>query len=201
MPDKNKITYGLSNVHVWPITATDNTGKPTYGTVISLPGAKEMSLSAEGDTATFYADNVLYWSAEANNGYSGSVTIAEVPEEFAEKILNQIKDTNGVLVEDANATGTEFAMAFEFEGDANKKRHVFYRCTAGRPDVASSTKEDNIEPNTQEISITAMPRLDNNYVKASVSDPSSSAYSSWYGTTPYEPVTTSAASSSTKSGS
>lgn len=92
-------------------------------------------------------------------------------------------------------------MAFEFEGDANKKRHVFYRCTAGRPDVASSTKEDNIEPNTQEISITAMPRLDNSYVKASVSDPSSSAYSSWYGTKPYEPVTTSAASSSTKSGS
>lgn len=201
MPDKNKITYGLSNVHVWPITATDDAGKPTYGTVINMPGAKEMSLSAEGDTATFYADNVLYWSAEANNGYSGSVTIAEVPEEFAEKILNQIKDTNGVLVEDANATGTEFAMAFEFEGDANKKRHVFYRCTAGRPDVASSTKEDNIEPNTQEISITAMPRLDNSYVKASVADPSSSAYSSWYGTTPYEPVTTSAASSSTKSGS
>lgn len=188
MADKNKITYGLSNVHVWPITETSAEGKPTYGSVIKLPGAKEMSLSAEGDTATFYADNVIYWTAEANNGYSGSVTLAEMPEEFAEKILNQIRDKNGVLLEDSTATGCEFAMAFEFEGDVNKKRIIFYRCTAGRPDVGSSTKEDSIEPNTQEISIKAVPRLDNHFVKASISDAKSTAYSSWYGTTPYEPT-------------
>lgn len=188
MSDANKITYGLSNVHVWPITSTDETGKPTYGAAILVPGAKEMTLSAEGETSTFYADNILYWTAEANNGYSGSLTIAEMPEAFAQKILNQIIDENGVLVEDAAATGTEFAMAFEFEGDKNKKRIIFYRCTAGRPDVGSSTKEDNIEPNTQEISITAVPRLDNHYVKASIADATSSAYNSWYGATPYEPT-------------
>lgn len=187
---KNKITYGLSNVHVWPITATDDAGKPTYGGIIKMPGAKEMSLSAEGDTATFYADNIIYWTAEANNGYSGSLTVAEMPDEFAEKILNQVLDKNGALVEDAAATGTEFAMAFEFEGDVNKKRILFYRCTAGRPDVGSSTKEDSIEPNTLEISIKAVPRLDNHYVKASIADTSSSAYTSWYGESPYEPSLT-----------
>ena len=190
MSDANKITYGLSNVHVWPIVSTDAAGKPTYGTVIIVPGAKEMTLSAEGDTSSFYADNILYWTAEANNGYSGSLTIAEIPEEFAKEILNQLVDTNGVLIEDATATGTEFAMAFEFEGDKSKKKVLFYRCTAGRPDVGSSTKEDNIEPNTQELSITAVPRLDNHYVKASITDATSSAYQNWYGEAPYEPTLT-----------
>jgi len=197
MSDSNKITYGLSNVHVWPITSVAADGKPTYGTVINMPGAIEMSLSAEGDTATFYADNILYWTAEANNGYSGSLTIAEMPEDFAQKVLNQIKDNNGVLIEDSTATGTEFAMAFEFEGDINKKRILFYRCTAGRPDVGSSSKEDKIEPNKQEISIKASPRLDNHYVKASVADASSTAYSAWYGASPYEAVTTTATASKT----
>lgn len=190
MSDVNKLTYGLSNVHVWPITATSDQGVPTYGTKIKVPGAKEISLSAEGETIKFYADNIIYWAAEANNGYSGTLTIVRIPEAFAEQILKQIKDVNGALVEDADATGVEFAMAFEFEGDINKKRHIFYRCTAGRPEVSSKTKEENIEPNTQEISINAIPRLDNHFVKATVEDASSSAYDSWYGTAPYEPTLT-----------
>ena len=168
----------------------DSSGTPTYGTIINVPGAKEVTLSAEGEVLKFYADNIIYWTAEANNGYSGTLTIVRVPDAFAEQILKQIRDSNDVLVEDASSTGVEFAMAFEFEGDVNKKRHIFYRCTAGRPDVASSTKEENIEPNTQQLSISAMPRLDNHYVKATVEDTSSSAYADWYGTAPYEPEIT-----------
>ena len=194
MPDTNnavnKITYGLSNVHVWPILSTSDAGVPSYGDIITVPGAKEVTLSAEGETVKFYADNIVYWTAEANNGYSGNLTIVDVPQTFAEQILRQIKDSNNVMVEDSSATGAQFAMAFEFEGDINKRRHVFYRCTAGRPDVASSTKEESIEPNTSELSITAMPRLDNHFVKATVEDTTSSAYSAWYGTTPYEPTLT-----------
>ena len=190
MGDKNKLTYGLSNVHVWPITATSDEGVPTYGTKIKVPGAKEVTLSAEGEVVKFYADNIVYWTAEANNGYSGTLTIVEVPEAFAQEILKQIKDVNGVLVEDASSTGAEFAMAFEFEGDVNKKRHIFYRCTAGRPDVASQTKEENIEPNTNQLSINAMPRLDNHYVKATVADAESAAYENWYGESPYVPTLT-----------
>ena len=46
----NKITYGLSNAHVWPITSTSDEGVPTYGTIINLPGATELSLDAEGSS-------------------------------------------------------------------------------------------------------------------------------------------------------
>ena len=197
MDYKGDVTVKIDGIAASAASVIAMAGTKVLVSPVSMPGAIEMSLSAEGDTATFYADNILYWTAEANNGYSGSLTIAEMPEDFAQKVLNQIKDNNGVLIEDSTATGTEFAMAFEFEGDINKKRILFYRCTAGRPDVGSSSKEDKIEPNKQEISIKASPRLDNHYVKASVADASSTAYSSWYGASPYEAVTTTVSASKT----
>lgn len=185
MTDKNKITYGVCNVHVWPIISTSDAGVPTYGTKIKVPGATEMSLDAEGDTVKIYGDNVVYYSASVNNGYSGDLTVLNIPETFYKNILGMLEDDNGVLVEDASKNGAEFAMAFEFDGDVSKRRHVFYRCTAGRPQVASQTKEDTIEANTHQISIEAMPRLDNSIVKATTEDNTSDAYSGWYGTAPY----------------
>lgn len=182
---KNKITYGLSNAHVWPITAVSDEGVPTYGAVINMPGATEMSLDAEGSSDPFYADDSVYYQGTANNGYSGSITLADLPDEFLTEIMGEIKDANGARFENADVQPKEFAIAFEFKGDAKKRRHVFYRCTATRPSVASSTKEDSIEPNTQELDFTAIPRLDNGFVKARAEE-GDTAYDDWYGAAPYE---------------
>lgn len=183
----NKIIYGLSNVHVWPITSTSDAGTPTYGDIIKMPGAVEMSLDAEGSSDAFYADDTVYYQGVANNGYSGSFTIADLPEGFLAKVLNEKVDENGARFEDASIAPNEFAIAFEFKGDKSKRRHVFYRCTATRPTVASSTKEDSTTPNTQELSFTAIPRLDNNFVKARAEE-GDTAYDTWYGKAPYEYV-------------
>ena len=184
----NKITYGLSNTHVWPITATSDDGVPTYGTVIAIPGSTSLSMDAEGDVNKFYADNEVYWQASQNNGYSGKLTIADVPDEFKEKILQEVKDKNGVFIENSDATPLEFALAFEFEGDVNKVRHLFYRCTCTRPSVSSSTREDKTSPNTVDLSITAVPRIDTKDVKAKCTAADTVAYAAWYGTAPYVKV-------------
>ena len=184
----NKITFGLSNTHVWPITDTTDAGVPTYGTVIALPGSTELSLDAEGDVNKFYADNEVYWQASQNNGYSGKLTIADIPDEFRTSILKEIKDKNGVFFENSEATPSEFALAFEFEGDVNKVRHVFYRCTCTRPSVSSATREDKTSPNTVEISITAVPRIDTKDVKSKCTAADATAYAEWYGTAPYVKV-------------
>lgn len=182
---KNKITYGLKNVHVWPITATSDEGVPTYGTIINWPGATEMSMDAEGSSDPFYADDSVYYQGVANSGYSGSLTSADVPDDFLTQVMGEIVDANGAVFESADAVPKEFAIAFEFNGDAKKRRHVFYRCTAERPSVGSSTKEDSVAPNTPEVNITALPRLDNGMVKARAEE-GDTAYDSWYDTAPYE---------------
>lgn len=180
----NKIIYGLSNAHIWPILSVSDAGVPTYGSIISMPGATAMSLDAEGSSDPFYADNIVYYQPVSNNGYSGSITLADIPDEFMTTVMGDTTDANGVRIENASAQPKEFAIAFEFEGDEKKRRHVFWRCKATRPQIASSTKEDSITPNTQELSFSAMPRLDNKNVKASC-EYGDAGYDSWYGTAPY----------------
>lgn len=185
MPEKNKIKYGLSNVAVWPIDSVDTDGKPTYGTVIKVPGAVTLTMDAEESADPFYADNVVYFMAQSNNGYSGTLEIALTPEEFYEKIMGQKKDDIGVLIESTLDKPKEFAMAWQFEGDQNATRHLFTRCTVGRSSVAGKTKEDAIEPQTEELNLNALGRIDNNIVKLKCS-PDSAAYETWL-EKPYEP--------------
>ena len=193
MANKNKITYGISNVHVFPITSTDASGVPTYDTkVISMPGATELSLDAEGSSDPFYADDVVYYQGVVNNGYSGSITLADIPEDFLTVVMKEIKSEGGTFFEDASVEPLEFAMAFEFKGDQKKRRHLFYRCKATRPSLESKTKEDSIEPNTPELEIVVMPRLDNNIVKARCEE-GDTDYETWY-TKPVTPVTSSVVS-------
>jgi phi13 family phage major tail protein len=178
----NKIKYGLKNVHYAVATiASDNTA--TYGTVKPLPGAVSMSLDQQGEVTPFYADNVTYYTTVANNGYQGDLELALVPDSFKKDVLGYIEDSQGVLVENADAPTVYFALIFQFEGDANARRHVLYNCTANRPSVSGQTKEDNITPQTETMQITAKSIYNNvlakNVVKASA-DESNVNYAGWF---------------------
>lgn len=181
----NKIRYGLSNVTIFPITETDTQGRPTYGKPIPVKGAMQLSIKAEGDEDPFYADNVTYYTSFANNGYSGDLELALVPEEVYVEILGQKKDKNGVLHETADDKTKEFAMTYEVNGDEAVTRFLFYRCALSRPDLEGKTKEKGISPTTEKGNITIMPRLNDHRIKA-ICDEGAKAYESWH-TKVYEP--------------
>lgn len=187
----NKIKYNLKNVHAAKLTVdTDSDGNTTYtyATPQSIPGAVSISLDAEGESSPFYADGIVYYRSVANNGYSGDLEIALIPEWFRQDILQEELDSNSVLVEKSSyITAIPFALLFEFDGDVNCIRHVMYNCTASRPSIASETKETTIEPGTETLSLTADPR-DDGLVKARTGDSTdSTTYSSWYSSV-YIPV-------------
>ena len=188
----NKIKYNLKNVYAAKLTVTTDstTGDVTYtyDTPQSIPGAVSISLDAEGESSPFYADGIVYYRSVANNGYSGDLEIALIPEWFREDILQEELDSNSVLVEKSTyITAIPFALLFEFDGDVNCIRHVLYNCTASRPSIASETKETTIEPGTETLSLTADPR-DDGLVKARTGDSTdSTTYSNWY-TEVYIPV-------------
>ena len=177
---KNKVKYNLKNVHAAKLTVGEQ-GAFTYAAPQAIPGAVSISLDAEGDTSPFYADGIVYFRSNTNNGYSGDLEIALIPEWFRTDILLEEKDSNGVLVERSTITAVpKFALLFEFDGDVHGIRHVLYNCSASRPGVSSQTKEDKIEPVTETLSLTADPRADG-LVKARTGDTTTDeTYNNWY---------------------
>ena len=182
---KNKVKFNLKNVHAAKLTETVTEGVTTftYATPRAIPGAVSISLDAEGESSPFYADGIVYFRSVTNNGYSGDLEIALVPEWFRTEILQEALDSKGVLVEKSdNKESVKFALLFEFDGDVNCIRHVLYNCTSSRPSIESETKEDTIEPGTETLSITADPRADG-LVKARTGDTTDAAtYAGWYQT-------------------
>lgn len=186
---ENKITFGLKNVHYAPFTIA--AGKITYETPIPMPGGIELSIEPRGDMTEFYADDVLYYSAANNQGYDGTLSIANIPEKFLIDALGEEKDTTDmVLTEKATSKGKPFALLFEFDGDIKATRHVLYNCNANRPTVGSSTKTNTAEPNANELTFVASPRETDLAVKTKTTTSTPQAiYDAWY-TKVYEKVVT-----------
>lgn len=179
MPE-NKVTFGLKNVHYAVIT--EGEGTITYGTPVAIPGGVEISLEPRGDMSEFYADDILYYSASNNQGYDGTLTIANIPEQFAIDCLGEEQDeTDKVITEKSNNVGKNFALLFEFDGDIKSIRHVLYNCSANRPTVSSSTKTNTKEPNTNELSFVSSPRGTDLSVKTKTTTTTpSNIYDNWY---------------------
>jgi len=184
---ENKITFGLKNVRYAPFTVA--AGVITYGTPIPMPGGIELGLEPRGDMTEFYADDILYYSASNNQGYDGTLSIANIPEQFLIDALGEEKDsTDMVMTEKASSVGKPFALLFEFDGDAKAIRHVLYNCSASRPKVGSSTKTNTTEPNANELTFVASPRETDLAVKTKTTVTTPTAiYDAWY-TDVYEKV-------------
>lgn len=183
----NKIKYGLSKVY-YAVATDDGTGELTYAAPVAIPGAVNLQMDAEGETSPFYADNIVYWTGVANNGYTGSLEVARIPDSFREDVLGETADTNGVSFEKSDAKTVEFALLFQFEGDANAVRHCFYRCTASRASVTGATSESSITPQTETLNLTAMARINDSIVKSRCDETTApTQYAAWY-TNVYEPV-------------
>lgn len=191
---KNKVKYNLKNVYAAKLTeSTETNGSTTYtyDTPASIPGAVSISFDAEGDNSPFYADGIVYFRTNTNNGYSGDLEIALVPEWFRTEILQEDLDANKVLVEKSTTTtSVKFALLFEFDGDVNAIRHVLYCCTVSRPSIASQTKEDKITPGTETLSISADPRADGLVKSRTGDNTDSTVYANWYKSV-YTPSTSS----------
>lgn len=187
--EKNKVKFGLSNVVIAPITAT-SASSYTYGTPIPVPGAVNLSFTPAGDTNDFYADNLIYFSSTANQGYEGSLELALIPDEIRTAILGETVDSNGALIESADDTNIGFAFGFQIEGDKRNRRFWYYNCTLTRPANNGATNEASITPQTDSLDMKAMPRLSDKKVRCMLekTDDNEAAYNAFFNSV-YEPET------------
>ena len=176
----NKVNFGLKNAHYAVITET--AGAITYGTPKRLPGAVSLSLEPKGETSDFYADDIIYYTTSANQGYEATLELASVTEEFRTEVLGEtLSTTDKVIIENAAAKPKKVALMFEFDGDVKATRHLLVYCTVNRPGLSGATKTESTEPGTTELSVVASPRATDGIVKISTSTTTSEdVYGAWF---------------------
>lgn len=192
MADSNKVKFGLKNVYYAVATVSGST--VTYGTPKAIKGAVNLSLDSQGEETNFYADDTKYYNVTNNTGYSGDLEVARFPESFLADIFGISTDSNGTQYEDAEFEPEQFALLFEFAGDANKTRHCLYLCSCSRPALASGTLTESKEPVTESVTITASPLpMDTNGMRIvrSKCNEGDDDYENWFSAVvQYSPVTT-----------
>lgn len=184
---ENRVKFGLKNVHYAPITTAED-GTITFGTPKKHPGAVNLSMDAQGDQSTFYADDIAYYVTTANDGYSGTLEMARITDDFRKDILQYKEDeTTHVLMENVNVEPVPFALLFEFSGDQKATRHVLYNCAASRPGISGATTTNTKEPSTETMNLTASPLASGIVQAKTTANTPQETYDNWYQTV-FEPT-------------
>lgn len=147
------VRFGLSNVHY----AAHETSGSGFETPVALKGAVQLTTTPEGDSSTFFADNRAYYVTETNNGYSGTLEVAAVNDEFLKAVLGyETDETSGLTYETTEAKPTPVVLLFEVDGNEEKQRGALYGVTFSRVDTEANTKSDSTDPDTVTLNFTAI---------------------------------------------
>lgn len=167
-------------------------GTTSWGTPKAVKGAVGFTTSPEGDTSDFYADNTKYYSHTSNNGYTGSLEVANIPDDILAEMLGMTVDSNGGLAESTKDQPKEFALMGQIQGDKKNRRFVYYRTKAARPGQESNTTEASVTPSTDSVELTMMQEeaSGNNWTKYTLelSDSNATAYDSFFDAVPLPAV-------------
>lgn len=148
----NKVEFGISNLHIG--TYTVNTGGTvTLGTPYHQPGAVSLSLEMNSDVNNFYADNIAYWSGYSSGAKEGDLEVAKFDDAFKTQFLGYAAKTDGGLALVKGVTKPNVYIAFEIEGDAEKRRVILYNASLGDIQRDYETITDTKEPATETIAV------------------------------------------------
>lgn len=177
---KDKVLFNLKNAHYAKHKVTGEDGTITFDTPVAIPGSVSLSLDAEGEVTKFYADGIVYYVCQSNNGYSGDFEVAMFPEQMMLDIWGMTKSKNGLIVENANVQPASFALLFEVDGDTTGRKYVLYNCSATRPGINANTKSETTDPDTQTSTITVSPMADGTIKAHTADDVTPATLNGWY---------------------
>lgn len=178
----NKVRFGLENVHVCTYTV-GSTGTVTLGTPVHVPGAVSMSLDPENEESAFYADNVKYWTGYSDNGFTGTLEMAEFPDSFKTAFMNYVALTGGGVAQVKGMACKDVCIIFESKGDAEHRRGILYNVALGAITREYSTTTETTEPVTASLAFTVNGDNGTGIVKAEYGE-EATAYSTIFTTPP-----------------
>lgn len=155
MADNGKVRFGLSKLYYAVLTEGPTNA---WATPVAIPGAVSMDISDNGSANTFYADNIAYYKSISNNGYTGSLEVAQIPDQMLADVWGFAVNTDGVLVEKTGVQPKPFALLFKVGTDNVDELNLFYKVTpTSKPASSPATVEDSVTPFTTSFDFEATP--------------------------------------------
>lgn len=151
----NKVEFGISNLHVGTYTVGEN-GAVTLGAPYHQKGAISFSPEQESNENTAYADNIVYWSEYTDGPFTGDLVTMLFDDDFLTQFMGYRRLSNGGLANVKNAVKPNVYIAFDIEGDAEKRRAIFYNCSLGAINRSYETIEDEKEPANETLPISCV---------------------------------------------
>lgn len=190
MSGKNKVQFNLKNVHYAKLTAAETAGAwPTYEKPVAVPGAVTLTLDPQGSVEPFYADGIVYYQAVSNNGYSGDLEVARIPDTMLQEIWKFEINDDGVILEDAEAEPEAFALLYQIDGDVNDDYYCLYNCSGTRPGIGGTTNTGTKTPQTRKSTISAVALTNGKVMARTTGTTKEAVKTSWFSEV-YKPATT-----------
>jgi phi13 family phage major tail protein len=177
----NRVNWGLA-ASAWGKITVDADGHDVYGAPIMFLGNRQVNWDPAGDLIKVFADGTVIYTGRQNSGYTGSLELTNLDDEFAKYVLSESVDSKNVQYEEKEPTVNRFYLLWEWIQDAKNTRHVMYNITASRPSMSATTAGDGDTKTAQyrTLNMTAIPR-DDGIVKASTRvDVDSTTYNNWF---------------------
>jgi len=149
----NKVMFGVSELHIGTYDVADD-GTVTLGSPMKVPGTVNITMEAESEESTFYADNIKYWTGYSDNGYTGEIENALFNDTFKTTFMNYIQLDDGGIAQIKGKKNKVVYMMFQSDGDQENRRMIVYNVALGQINREYATIEDSIEPQTATLPFT-----------------------------------------------
>lgn len=176
----NKVQFNLKNVHYSVLTPGTADKEATYATPVAVPGAVTLTLDPQGSVEPFYADGIVYYQTVANNGYSGDLEVARIPDQMLEDVWGFTLNKDKVITENSNVEPKAFALMYQIDGDVNNDYYCLYNCTGTRPGIGGTTNTETKTPQTRTSTISAVPLPNGNVMSRTTGDTPKAVKDEWF---------------------
>lgn len=161
-----KITTGVEKAYYAILTTEGET--PTYEAVKYLPGLREISVTANEEQATIYAENRLYDSENSLGEIKVTLDFASIDTVDYVDLLGKKVATEGGIIESADDQPPYIALMVEKTLSGGVKEYLtLFKGKLSIPEDKAKTKEGKTEYQTVSLSGIFMP-LENGIWKHSV---------------------------------
>ena len=150
---ENKVRFGIKKLHVGKFNVSD-AGVVTLGNPMHIPGAGVLGLDPDTEMTEFYADDVLYWICQNDNGLTGEIENANFPDAFKTGFLNYLTLADGGIAQIKGRNIDPVYLMFESDGDQEKRRGILYNVSLGQIKREYGTIEKTKTPQTATLGFT-----------------------------------------------